>query len=160
MFEGAQFIFPNNIHEVLIDEYHDYEKPEYSPYMFSHNLRMWVDSKTCENFTNNEFKYATETRSPKLTLLTCDDKDILELYHTTKELTQRRFKELEYIKNNSEHEIYDSLPVIDLISKGLFKESRLHLSSRIPPYIQILVTFLLYLERSMVDQLLPPTHEL
>lgn len=118
-FEGAPVYVPNNIHEVLIDEYHDYEKPEYSPYMFSQDLRMWVDSKTCENFTNNEFKYATETGSPELTLYgACDDKDILELYHTTKELTERRFKELEYIKNNSEHEIYDGLPVIDLISKG------------------------------------------
>jgi phosphorylcholine metabolism protein LicD len=117
-FEGAPVFVPNNIHEVLIDEYHDYQNPNYSTHTFSQDLRLWVDNKICENFTNAELKYTNETDSSELTLYgACDDEQIFEQYQTTKELTERRFKELEYIKNHSELKIYDGLPLIEFMAK-------------------------------------------
>lgn len=118
-FEGASMYIPNNIHKVLIDEYKNYEKPEYENQFFSQDLRLWVSKEVCEGFTKEKLKYTDNTDSAKLTRYgACDNDTIFELYQNTKELTKLRYQEQQYIENNIESQPNDGLPVIELIAKN------------------------------------------
>lgn len=92
IYEGVNVYVPNNYESVLLSEYKSARKSSYGSWMFSYDLRLWVQKDMCEKYKVRDKKFDKETND--LTFYgACESDEIWKEYNNTKEVTAAHFRE-------------------------------------------------------------------